>query len=265
MSSGWPDPLPVQDLLQAVRLAGDAIMAIYASADEPLAVNIKSDLSPVTAADLAAHRVLVRELQTLTPAIPVVSEEDEGSSHSPQQYPCYWLIDPLDGTREFISRNGEFTVNLALIQQNAPVWGCVYAPALELMYWGGVGTGAFRSAQGETTAARVTSDASPQAACRVIASKSHLNPQTEDFIARLGAATLVQAGSSLKFCRIAEGAADLYPRMGPTCEWDTAAAQAVLEAAGGFVHDLHGQPLRYGKAEILNPFFIAGRPGIAWS
>lgn len=226
---------------------------------------MKCDLSPVTAADMAAHHVVARELQAITPHIPVASEEDANSVQSRLHHPCYWLIDPLDGMREFISRNGEFTVNLALISGHTSVWGCVYAPALDLMYWGGAGMGAFRSTRGQTTNLYTNTDKKPQAAYRIITSKSHFNQQTHDFIARLGPTSMVQAGSSLKFCRSAEGSADIYPRMGPTYEWDTAAAQAVLEAAGGFVHDMYGQPLKYGKAEILNPFFIAGRPGISWS
>jgi 3'(2'), 5'-bisphosphate nucleotidase len=169
-----------------------------------------------------------------------------------------WLIDPLDGTKEFIAHNGEFTVNIALIDQGRSVLGVVYAPAIDALYWGGAGLGAFRRVGTSTAAIQVASHATDEL-CRVVASKSHLNAETQAFIDRLGPVSLVQAGSSLKFCRVAEGVADIYPRLAPTCEWDTAAAQAVLEGAGGVVLDLHGAPLRYGKPDVLNPSFIAAR------
>jgi 3'(2'), 5'-bisphosphate nucleotidase len=218
----------------------------------------------VTAADHAAHRVLAAQLQPLLPNCPVVSEEDAASHAQRQSTGRFWLIDPLDGTKEFIARNGEFTVNIALIEDGRSVLGVVFAPASGELYWGGHGLGAFCQRGEETSAiatASVSSTASPQSAevCRVVVSRSHLDAETQAFIDRLAPVRLVQAGSSLKFCRVAEGAADIYPRMGPTCEWDTAAAQAVLEGAGGVVLDLHGAPLRYGKPELLNPFFVATR------
>ena len=175
-----------------------------------------------------------------------------------QSHGRFWLIDPLDGTKEFISRNGEFTVNIALIEAGRTVLGVVYAPAMDALYWGGAGLGAFRCIGGQTVAIKVAAS-TPGAALRVVASKSHLNEATRSFIDRFGEVSLVQAGSSLKFCRVAEGEADIYPRLGPTCEWDTAAAQAVLEGAGGVVVDLEGAPLLYGKPDVLNPSFIACR------
>lgn len=249
-------------LLPIARQAGDAIMAVYAAGES--AVAQKADHSPVTAADHAAHRVLAAQLQPLLPNCPVVSEEDSASHAQRQSTGRFWLIDPLDGTKEFIARNGEFTVNIALIEDGRSVLGVVFAPASGELYWGGHGLGAFCQRGEETSAiatASVSSTASPQSAevCRVVVSRSHLDAETQAFIDRLAPVRLVQAGSSLKFCRVAEGAADIYPRMGPTCEWDTAAAQAVLEGAGGVVLDLHGAPLRYGKPELLNPFFIAAR------
>ena len=187
-----------------------------------------------------------------------MSEEDEPS----QAHRCsdgrFWLIDPLDGTKEFIAQNGEFTVNIALIEETRSVLGVVYAPAIDTLYWGGPGIGAFRR-EGMETAAITVGDGGVAGVCRVVASKRHLNAETQSFIDRLGRVSLVQAGSSLKFCRVAEGAADIYPRMAPTCEWDTTAAQAVLEGAGGVVLDLQGQTLRYGKPDVLNPSFIATR------
>jgi len=244
----------VEQLLPIARAAGDAIMTIYEAGVAQ--AQLKADASPVTEADLAAHRVLASHLMPLLPNCPVVSEEDADSQAYRQSKGRFWLIDPLDGTKEFIARNGEFTVNIALIEDGRSVIGVVCAPAVEALYWGGAGLGAFRCVRGETVAIKV-STANVSGVNRVVASKSHLNEATQSFIDRLGAVSLVQAGSSLKICRVAEGAADIYPRLAPTYEWDTAAAQAVLEGAGGAVVDLHRQPLRYGKLEILNPSFVA--------
>ena len=243
-------------LLPIARLAGDAIMAVYNAGKAN--VELKADHSPVTEADLAAHHILAQQLSPLIPGCPIVSEEDDASQRHRRGAGQMWLIDPLDGTKEFIARNGEFTVNIALIEQGRSVLGVVYAPAIDALYWGGAGLGAFRRVGTSTAAIQVASHAT-DGLCRVVASKSHLNTETQAFIDRLGPVSLVQAGSSLKFCRVAEGVADIYPRLGPTCEWDTAAAQAVLEGAGGLVLDLTGQPLRYGKPDVLNPSFIAAR------
>jgi len=246
----------VKHLLPIARLAGDAIMAVYSRGMPE--VQLKGDESPVTEADLAAHRLLATQLKPLLSDCPLVSEEDAGSLVHRQLRGLLWLIDPLDGTKEFIARNGEFTVNIALIEDGRCVLGVVYAPAIDALYWGGADLGAFRLRRGQTTAIKVAvSD--PGKAARVVASKSHLNEETRSFIDRLGEVSLVQAGSSLKFCRVAEGEADIYPRLAPTCEWDTAAAQGVLEGAGGVVVDLQGRPLLYGKPNVLNPFFVATR------
>jgi 3'(2'), 5'-bisphosphate nucleotidase len=245
-----------EQLIPIARDAGRAIMDIYQGG--PVAVRSKADDSPVTAADLAAHRCLFTALQNVAGlTLPVVSEEDGASQSHRTTQERFWLIDPLDGTKEFIARNGEFTVNIALIDRGQSILGVVYAPAIDALYWGGPELGAWRLHGRSTEAIHVT--AATDGPTRVVASKSHLNEETAAFIARLGPTSLVQAGSSLKFCRIAEGAADIYPRMAPTCEWDTAAAQAVLEGAGGYVLDLNGIPLRYGKPEVLNPSFIATR------
>ena len=243
-------------LLPIVRTAGDAIMAIYRR--ESAEVSHKADASPVTEADLASHRVLATHLAHLLPGCQVVSEEDPASLVYRQSAGRFWLIDPLDGTKEFIARNGEFTVNIALIEEGCSTLGVVYAPAIDALYWGSTGLGAFRC-KGDQSVAINVAPAAEGRACRVVASKSHLNEATQAMIDRLGEVNLVQAGSSLKFCRVAEGEADIYPRLAPTCEWDTAAAQAVLEGAGGAVVDLHGQLLLYGKPDVLNPSFIATR------
>lgn len=250
----------LKGLLPIARLAGRAVMAVYA--DGQAGITLKADRSPVTQADLAAHQVLVQQLQRLLSDCPVVSEECERSHAHRCQDGRFWLIDPLDGTREFISGNGEFTVNIALVEEGRSVLGVVYAPAIDSLYWGGPGFGAWRCVGNESVAIRVTEPGNGSV-CRVVASRSHLNAETQALIDRLGPVHLVQAGSSLKFCRIAEGGADVYPRLAPTCEWDTAAAQAVLEGAGGVVLNLQGQPLRYGKPGVLNPsFFAAG--SAAW-
>jgi len=263
-----PRGLPVlTELVPAVvalaEVAGDDIMAIYQGG--PTAVTHKADDSPLTAADMAAHVRIVTGLQALTPDIPIVSEEGCVPDERARSADRFWLVDPLDGTKEFVARNGEFTVNIALIEHGRAVLGVVTVPAQGLSYWGVVGQGACRRGAGEVQA-RPLHVAVPRGGdrpLRVMASKSHLNEATRALIARMGHHELVQAGSSLKFCRIAEGAADVYPRLGPTCEWDTAAAQAVVEAAGGHVCTLQGEPLRYGKAEVLNPDFVVSAVPLA--
>ncbi len=249
-SEEWPPLAPIRAL---AREAGEAIMAVY---QREIAVRQKADASPLTEADLAAHAILARGLSALAPDIPVVSEEDTASHAFRRAEGRFWLIDPLDGTKEFVARTGEFTVNIALVRSGYPELGVVYAPALDLLYWSEPGRGAYRedrSGVAPIRAAGVVKDRPT----RVVASKSHLDERTRAFIDALGPHELVQAGSSLKFCRIAEGRADLYPRLAPTCEWDTAAAQAIVEAAGGVVRTLDGARLAYGKPDVLNPYFIA--------
>lgn len=252
-----------EHVLEIAREAGAAIMDVYqtlcnleAGAEEVL-LAYKSDDSPLTQADLLAHQVIAQRLAALTPDIPVVSEEDESSQEYRRQTGYFWLIDPLDGTKEFLARNGEFTVNIALVRDGVAVLGVVVAPALGQSYWGAVGLGAFREMDRKVAPIHVAHPVATDQPVRVVASKSHMNEETTKFIRQLGSYALVQAGSSLKFCRVAEGAADIYPRLGPTCEWDTAAAQAIIEAAGGHVSTLGGTPLRYGKADVLNPHFVA--------
>jgi 3'(2'), 5'-bisphosphate nucleotidase len=248
-----------QDLIEALKQlmwqASDAIMQVYRSDD--FGAETKGDDSPVTKADLAAHHILVDGLKILTPNIPVVSEEDSSSLNVPKTNSTYWLIDPLDGTKEFIKRNDEFTCNLALIENNTPVLGFVGLPAMDELYVGSNSLPATKQLRsGETNP--IHHQPSPNGVTRVVASKSHLNEETQAFINAIKCEIeLVQAGSSLKFLKIATGEADIYPRLAPTCEWDTAAAQAVLEGAGGHVTNADGTDMRYGKDEILNPHFIA--------
>ncbi|WCH28060.1 3'(2'),5'-bisphosphate nucleotidase CysQ [Aeromonas salmonicida] len=249
----------ISELEPIARAAGDIIMAIYS---QPFTVEYKRDESPLTAADKGAHEVIVQALAGLTPDIPVLSEESGpevmGLRHG---WSRYWLVDPLDGTKEFVSRNGEFTVNIALIADGKPLWGLVYAPVLDRLWYGGKGMGAWRVADGKREAIQ-TLPHQEGSSWRVVGSRNHLSRETLDYLARFGdiergEIELVSMGSSLKFCIIAEGGAELYPRLAPTCEWDTAAAQAVLEGAGGSVTRLDGSPLAYNKPDILNPWFVA--------
>ncbi len=241
------------DIIRIADEAGERILPIYESDFE---VHYKEDQSPITAADVASHDVIVKGLEHITPDIPILSEE--GASipwEDRKHWRRFWLIDPIDGTKEFTQRTGEFTVNIALIEDGEPVMGVVTAPALKEAFWGIKGEGAYkRDHTGDIKPIQV---ARPTSTKRVVASKNHMNEATRTFIDKLGEHELVQAGSSLKFCRLAEGLADIYPRLGPTCEWDTGAAHAVLIAAGGRVETLEGLPLKYGKEDVLNPHFIA--------
>jgi len=257
MNPEWLAPV-----LQLAREAGAAIMQVYA---QDFAVGHKDDRSPLTEADLAAHRIIVAGLQQLTPEIPVLSEESASVPWAERQrWVRYWLVDPLDGTREFVKKNGEFTVNIALIDRGESVFGVVHAPALDELHWGGRRLGAF-VADGEAMvplAAR--RPALPP--LRVAASRSHRDPRSSAAIERMGEVEPIGLGSSLKFCRLAEARLDVYPRFAPTSEWDTAAGQAVLEGAGGAVITLDGKPLAYnGKDSLLNPDFLAlGDPALDW-
>lgn len=244
----------LRQLKSLMWMAGEAILEIYNSDD--FGTEVKGDDSPVTKADLAAHQVLVRGLSELTPDIPVVSEEDAESIRVGHSSPVYWLIDPLDGTKEFIKCNGEFTCNLALIENKQPTLGFVGVPAASELYVGGAAIPSTRESI-KAPPQTIKHESAPNIT-RVVASKSHLNDETRAFIENLeSAVALVQAGSSLKFLKIATGEADIYPRLAPTCEWDTAAAHAVLNGAGGEVFQTNGEPMTYGKGEILNPHFIA--------
>jgi len=241
------------DVIKVADEASEKVLHIYQS---DFTVDFKSDHSPITAADTASHEIIVRGLRNISRDIPILSEEGKDIPWEERKHwRRFWLVDPIDGTKDFTQRTGEFTVNIAMIEDGEPVMGVVIAPALKEAFWGVVGEGAhLRDRTGKVRRIRV---AEPKAVKRVMASKNHLNEETRAFIDKLGDHELVQAGSSLKFCRIAEGHADIYPRLGPTCEWDTGAAQAVLMAAGGKVQTLEGKPLKYGKEDVLNPSFIA--------
>jgi 3'(2'), 5'-bisphosphate nucleotidase len=237
-----------------VESAGEAIMKVY---DGAFAVQHKHDNSPLTLADLESQRVIIEALERITPDIPILSEESAAAPWSERQrWNELWIVDPLDGTREFVKRNGEFTVNIALVVEHEPLLGIVSAPAQKLAFWGMAGGGAFSSAPGE--AARRIHTAAPQRPLRVVGSRSHLSAQTAEYLARLPPHVMTGVGSSLKFCLLAAGKAELYPRFGPTSEWDTAAGQAVLEAAGGHVTRMDGHRLRYNCREsVINGDFVA--------
>lgn len=240
--------------------AGDAIMTVYATDD--FEVDVKTDDSPVTAADLASHNVIVAALDKLTPTIPVMSEESTTLAWEERKlWQSYWLIDPLDGTKEFIKRNGEFTVNIAFIHQGRAVAGVVYAPVLDKCYFGSLTDGAWLKHAG-VEQALVKKSFENKAVPRVVGSRSHISPGLQSYLEALGEHEMKSVGSSLKFCLLAEGEADIYPRLGLTSEWDTAAAQAVLESAGGKVLQYGSEAaLDYNqKSDILNPYFIAYAP-----
>jgi len=239
---------------QLLMNASDCILEIYNLSN--FHITIKSDNSPVTKADIAAHTILINGLSSLTPTIPVISEENNESLSISKFHSTYWLIDPLDGTKEFISRNGEFTINVALIENNKPNLGFVCVPTKKTLYWGGKNYGSFKSIE-NLYKSKVICASYPQNPVRVVASRNHLNQATIDFIKTLGRTKLIKVGSSLKFLTLAEGKADYYPRFAPTSEWDTAAAHAILEGAGGKVNKVDGSNLSYGKLNILNPNFIA--------
>lgn len=258
--------MTLQDLLDPVaaiaREAGAAILEVYRSTDH--GVQHKEDDSPLTRADLAAHELITAALGKLTPQLPVLSEESANVPWDTRRcWSRYWLVDPLDGTREFIAGNGEFTVNIALIDAGEPVLGAVYAPVHGLLYTGARGCGAWKEEQGNAAMPIRTAEVKEgQLHLRLVASRRHGAPELDPWIARLqqrfSQLELVNMGSSLKICLIAEGRADLYPRFAPTSEWDTAAAQAVLEAAGGLLGDTNFVPFRYNRKEsLLNPRFIA--------
>lgn len=269
----------IMTAIDAALRAGGAIMEIYKRDFE---IEFKADESPLTEADKAAHHIICDALEDT--GLPILSEESKAIAYADRKgWSKYWLVDPLDGTKEFIKKNGEFTVNIALIDTGRPVMGVVYAPVLKTLYIGVVGQGAFRvvgddlfqtlevgSADGlaffqglEKTSESLPCEASEEGVIKVVASRSHMNAETEKFIAELekeGRVELVSSGSSLKLCLVAEGSADVYPRIAPTMEWDTAAAQAVVEASGATVVQYGtSDPLAYNKENLLNSYFVVSR------
>ena len=261
-----PD-LPVlrDGIIAIAREAAARIMSVYVGEFD---VQHKDDLSPLTAADMAAHHCIVEGLERLSPDVPVLSEEsaEDVPSEMRRQWRRLWLVDPLDGTREFVKRNGEFTVNIALIDEGIPLLSVVQAPATGTLWHALRGHGAWRRKDGEDRDVALQTRVPATSPLRVAASRSHADPRTAALMQRIGPSEPMPLGSSLKFCRIAEGGMDVYPRFGPTSEWDTAAGQCVLEAAGGLVIDPRGRPLRYNQRDtILNGDFLAlGDPALPW-
>ena len=265
-----PDQQPklselLEPLTALAREAGHKILEIYDMED--VDVQQKDDKSPLTEADLASHHAIMAGLHALTPEIPVLSEESASRPFSERSsWSTYWLVDPLDGTREFIKRNGEFTVNIALIEDGQAVLGIVHVPVTDTSYLGCRGVGASKQTGNDSPRPiRVRNlGAGP---VMVVGSRSHRGDSLNQFLERLGEHEMVGMGSSLKLCLVAEGVADIYPRLGLTSEWDTAAAQCVVEQAGGYVTDTRMQPLRYNtKESLLNPYFLVfGDDSRDWS
>jgi len=249
------------NLIEIAEEAGKAIIDIYISDD--FLIESKSDNSPLTKADKASNEVIVAAFKKYYPDIPVISEENKAIDYNERKkWNRFWLVDPLDGTKEFIKRNGEFTVNIALIENGKPIAGVVYVPVTGTTYYGETGKGAFKIEEGnKISIGNVKEHYSAKQNIKVVASRSHLSEETKQFVEDLEKqgkrVEFVSMGSSLKLCLVAEGVADVYPRFGPTMEWDTAAAQAVAEAAGRKVL-IHNSdlPLRYNKENLLNPWFI---------
>lgn len=259
-----PPPVPVDGLRRIALQAGAAIMKHY---ETDIDVMHKDDASPVTAADYDAERIILTGLKEVAPDTPVISEEQAAAGHIPAIENRFFLVDPLDGTREFINKNGEFTVNIGLIENGVPIAGIVYAPAKHRMFYAGEKTEPYEQTIAPSETGELTGPAPKRITARrpgpdgviVVASRSHRDKNTDEYLSAYKVKEFIAAGSSLKFCLVATGEADLYPRHGRTMEWDTAAGHAVLRAAGGSVTQLDGQPFLYGKLEdgLANPFFVA--------
>ncbi|MBS1269390.1 MAG: 3'(2'),5'-bisphosphate nucleotidase CysQ [Gammaproteobacteria bacterium] len=256
----------VEPVCDITHEAGRSIMEIYRKLG---AVRTKSDGSPVTEADRKAHRLIAERLRALTPNTPILSEESAQAPYAERQYWSeFWLVDPLDGTREFIDQRGEFTVNIALVRNGDPVLGVVGIPAKDLIYRGHDGGGAYRQ-RDDAAPERIHVAHYRSGSPVVVASRSHSNTHTAAFIEQVkkacGGCALKSLGSALKICLVAEGEADVYPRLGPTSEWDIAAAHCLLRAAGGRLTTARGAPIRYNKENVLNPWFVAaGESDFDW-
>lgn len=247
----------LETLASLVRQGGEIAMRYHGRISE---IAYKNDQSPLTQADLAVDAFLCAGLAEHYPDIPVVTEERAASHADGFAGRRFFLVDPIDGTKEFVAERGEFTINIGLIEDGAPVAGAVFAPAVGRLFAGAAGLGGYEIGQ-DGSRRPLTLRTPDNSALVVVASRSHLTQETSDFLAANRVGSLTNAGSSLKFCLLAAGEADLYPRFGPTMEWDTAAGHAVLASAGGIVEQVSGEPLQYGKASYRNPFFIAYTPG----
>ncbi len=243
----------INKIIEIAKSAGDAIMGIYQT--DSFEVEMKSDNSPLTRADKASHEVIAKGLSKLYPDIPILSEEGKSIPYDTRKnWSHFWLVDPLDGTKEFIKKNGEFTVNIALIKNAAPIAGVIYVPAQELMYYGVVGKGAYKK-RGEQTPVEISVSKNLDAGLIAVKSRSHSSEDEEKFFANYNIIDTISVGSSLKFCMVAEGKAQIYYRNGPTWEWDTGAGHAIILASGGNVSGI-GQGLNYNKESLLNGSFL---------
>lgn len=243
-----------QPVIAIAENAGNAIMEIYQM--KHAQIGLKTDQSPLTLADTAANKIIENGLKRLTPEWPILSEESTIPDYKERQgWQYYWLVDPLDGTKEFISKNGEFTVNIALIEYGQPILGVVFAPAIDQCYFASKGEGAFLKTKDQTRAIQSRKELSSPPVIAV--SRSHIDKETQALLNKIQAPQVLNMGSSLKLCLVAEGRVDCYPRLAPTMEWDTAAAHAILNEAGGCIIDTHGNPLFYNKECLINPNFIA--------
>lgn len=245
-------------IIDLAEKAGEAVMEIYSKND--LSVTYKEDYSPVTLADRTSHQLITGSLHKLTPEIPVLSEESRFIPYKERRYwKRYWLVDPLDGTKEFIKRNGEFTINIALIENRTPVFGVVHAPLPGITYYARQGNGAFKKENNEQIKKITVSDYKG-GILKIVVSRSHKGERLENFLrkinSKINSAEYISMGSSLKLCLVAEGRAHIYPRLGPTMEWDTAAAQCIVEEAGGIIVDMAGRQLRYNKEDLSNKDFV---------
>lgn len=248
----------IEKIIYISRQAGEAILKIYAH-EADFQVEHKLDSSPLTIADRTANAIICSALEALSVQYPIISEENKQIPYAERQhFQKAWLVDPLDGTKEFLKRNGDFTVNIALINAGVIELGVVYIPVFDEIYYAAKGEGAFVEKAGKVERIEALPFTMGDTGLKVICSRSHMSPETEDFIQQLDQPELVSRGSSLKFLLIAMGQAHVYPRMGPTMEWDTGAAQIILEEAGGQVIDQNTQEsLRYNKENLLNPYFVA--------
>ncbi|MCK9372263.1 MAG: 3'(2'),5'-bisphosphate nucleotidase CysQ [Sulfuricurvum sp.] len=249
------EQIQTNDIIAIARKAGEAIMEIYA---KDFTVDYKEDSSPLTEADQRANEIIVEGLNGLSVQLPILSEEGKMIDYDDRkEWGYFWMVDPLDGTKEFIKKNDEFTVNIALIYKNVPILGVVYAPALNEMYWAKKGEGAFKNG----ISLPLQTNQNPEKLLRIVASKSHLSPETQEYIDTLSETTerieCVSKGSSLKLCMVAEGSADIYPRLAPTMEWDTAAADAIVRESGKMTFGYPDETaVVYNKENLLNPWFV---------
>jgi 3'(2'), 5'-bisphosphate nucleotidase len=247
------EKINLEEIVNIAKEAGSAIMEIYS---KDFQVEYKDDKSPLTEADTKANEIICKRLKELYPDIPIMSEENKQTEYEIRKnWEYYWCIDPIDGTKEFIKKNDEFTINIALVQKNTPVLGVVYAPAIDEMYSAKQGDGAFLNGQ----KLPLKTNDNPKEKLFVVASKSHLSEETQEFINKLDSKEIEQVskGSSLKLCMVAVGIADIYPRLAPTMEWDTAAADAIVRESGKMTYQFeNNEPMVYNKEDLLNPWFV---------